>query len=156
MGAGVREDGQLYRAHLPPPATVVECPTTIIREQSYSCRGCNWTAVTLLLKTAITSVQRVVMAKMPGVVPMIVPKDGTYDIIADTAGSNIDTTLSVYPPGRPNPVSNDNNPDRPGPASRVAIRRVALKVGQRISVAVDGVNGAEGRIRISVRLKPAK
>ena len=87
---------------------------------------------------------------------MVVPKDGTYDIIADTAGSNIDTTLSVYPPGRPNPISNDNNPDRPGPASKVTIRRAALKAGQKISVAVDGVNGAEGRIRISVRLKPAK
>jgi len=87
---------------------------------------------------------------------MLVPKDGTYDIIADTAGSNIDTTLSVYPPGRPGPISNDNNPDRPGPTSKVAVRRVAMKAGDKIRVAVDGVNGAEGRIRIGVRLKPSK
>ena len=38
----------------------------------------------------------------------------------------------------------------------VPLTLAALKAGQKISVAVDGVNGAEGRIRISVRLKPAK
>jgi len=84
------------------------------------------------------------------------PAAGTYEIIADTAGSNIDTTLSVYLPGNTTPRSNDNAPNSPAPFSRVQIPRVAIKAGDSIRIAVDGVNGAEGLIKLRIRLKPIR
>jgi len=84
------------------------------------------------------------------------PAAGTYEIIADTAGSNIDTTLSVYLPGNTTPRSNVNAPNSPAPFSRVQIPPVAIKAGDSIRIAVDGVNGAEGLIKLRIRLKPIR
>ena len=86
---------------------------------------------------------------------VVVPVDGVYDVIAGTLGSNIDTTLGVLLPGQAIPVVNDNDSRTPGPASRVTMSAVALKAGQRILFVIDGVNGAEGSIKLNVRLKRA-
>jgi len=86
---------------------------------------------------------------------VVVPVDGVYDVIAGTLGSNIDTTLGVLLPGQAVPHVNDNDPRAPGPASRVTMSAVALKAGQRILFVIDGVNGAEGSIKLNVRLKRA-
>ncbi len=80
-------------------------------------------------------------------------REGEYELEASTQGSNIDTTLSVFLPGMGAPLSNDNGAGV-APASRVVVPRVRLKAGDRVYFAVDGVDGAEGRLRISVRLKP--
>ncbi|MSU41698.1 MAG: LamG domain-containing protein, partial [Pedosphaera sp.] len=80
-------------------------------------------------------------------------RDGVYDLDASTAGSNIDTTLSVFLPGSSVPQANDNGAGL-APASRVMLPRVALKAGDKVYFAIDGVNGAEGRLRLTVRLKP--
>ena len=83
---------------------------------------------------------------------MVVPADGVYEVRGGTAGSGIDTTLTVILPNGGPRVANDNDRRRPGPASYVSIPGVTLKAGQRIQFLVDGVNGAEGQVKINVSL----
>jgi len=83
---------------------------------------------------------------------MVVPADGVYEVRGGTAGSGIDTTLTVILPNGGPRVANDNDRRRTGPASYVSIPGVTLKAGQRIQFLVDGVNGAEGQVKINVSL----
>jgi len=86
-----------------------------------------------------------------------VPADGVYNLVADTHGSGIDTTLGVWLDDAPKPLAvNDNDPRRSGAASAVRLHRVALRRGQKIVLALDGVNGSQGRLRLTVRLEPAR
>ncbi|MDP7011282.1 MAG: PQQ-binding-like beta-propeller repeat protein, partial [Verrucomicrobiota bacterium] len=80
------------------------------------------------------------------------PGAGIYEIDASTAGSGIDTTLSVVQPGG-DTSSNDNDRRQPTPASRVFLRRVTLKKGDKVYFSVDGVNGAQGQIKLTVKLR---
>ena len=80
------------------------------------------------------------------------PGDGVYEIDATTAGSAIDTTLSLVQPGG-GTTSNDNDRRQPTPASRVLLRRVNLKKGDKVYFSVDGVNGAQGQVKIVVKLR---
>ena len=80
------------------------------------------------------------------------PADGAYEIDATTTGSAIDTTLNVIPPGG-GATSNDNDRRQPTPASRVILRRVTLRKGEKIHFSIDGVNGAQGRIKLTVKLR---
>jgi hypothetical protein len=83
-----------------------------------------------------------------------VPASGKFELEVDTRGSAIDTTLGVWLDKGLKPLgTNDNDPRRPGPASTVR-RSLTLRKGQRIVLAVDGVNGAQGGVRLNVRLKP--
>jgi len=75
-----------------------------------------------------------------------------YEIDASTAGSAIDTTLSVVQPGG-GTSSNDNDRRQPTPASRVFLRRVSLKKGDKVYFSVDGVSGAQGQIKLTVKLR---
>ena len=81
-----------------------------------------------------------------------VPQDGAYEIDATTIGSAIDTTLSVVQPGG-GTSSNDNDRRQPTPASRVFLRRVSLKKGDKVYFSVDGVNGAQGQVKLTVKLR---
>ena len=80
------------------------------------------------------------------------PGTSTFEIDASTAGSAIDTTLSVVQPGG-GASSNDNDRRQPTPASRVFLRRVTLKKGDKVYFSVDGVNGAQGQIKLTVKLR---
>ena len=80
------------------------------------------------------------------------PGAGIYEIDASTAGSAIDTTLSVVQPGG-DTSSNDNDRRQPTPVSRVFLRRVTLKKGDKVYFSVDGVNGAQGQIKLAVKLR---
>ena len=85
------------------------------------------------------------------------PADGVYDLEADTHGSGIDTTLGVWLDGDPKPLAtNDNDPRRSGATSAVRVRRITLQKGQKIVLALDGVNGLQGRLRLTVRLEPVR
>jgi hypothetical protein len=87
------------------------------------------------------------------------PADGVYDLEADTHGSGIDTTLGVWleDGGKMRSLgANDNDPRRPGPSSAVRVRRITLRKGQIIKLALNGVNGAQGQVRLNVRLKPKR
>jgi hypothetical protein len=88
-----------------------------------------------------------------------VPAAGVYDLQADTRGSGIDTTLGVWLEDNDKLESlgvNDNDPRRTGPASAVRRRGVTLRKGQKVLFGLDGVNGAQGRVRLNVRLKPVR
>ncbi|MDP6036177.1 MAG: hypothetical protein QGG55_09035, partial [Verrucomicrobiota bacterium] len=80
------------------------------------------------------------------------PGAGTYEIDASTIGSAIDTTLSIVQPGG-DTSSNDNDRRQPTPASRVFLGRVTLKKGDKVYFSVDGVNGAQGQIKLTVKLR---
>jgi hypothetical protein len=80
------------------------------------------------------------------------PGAGNYEIDASTDGSAIDTTLSVVQPGG-GTSSNDNDRRQPTPASRVFLRRVNLKQGDKVYFSVDGVNGAQGQVKLTVKLR---
>jgi hypothetical protein len=80
------------------------------------------------------------------------PADGAYEIDATTTGSAIDTTLNVIPPGGES-TSNDNDRRQPTPASRVILSRVTLRKGEKIHFSIDGVNGAQGQIKLTVKLR---
>jgi len=87
------------------------------------------------------------------------PANGVYDLEADTHGSGIDTTLGVWleDDGKMSSLGvNDNDPRRPGPSSAVRIRRITLRKGQRILLALAGVNGAQGQVRLNIRLNPVR
>jgi len=89
----------------------------------------------------------------------VVPAAGVYDLQADTRGSGIDTTLGVWLEDNDKLESlgvNDNDPRRTGPASAVRRRGVTLRKGQKVLFGLDGVNGAQGRVRLNVRLKPVR
>ncbi|MBR90955.1 MAG: hypothetical protein CMO66_06785 [Verrucomicrobiales bacterium] len=86
---------------------------------------------------------------------VVAPATGVYDLEVTTHGSAIDTTLAVWLPGAAAPRANDNDPRRPGPASAVRVKRIRLVQDQRVDVAVDGVNGSQGPVRVNVRLKMA-
>ena len=87
---------------------------------------------------------------------VVAPADGDFELQADTHGSAIDTTLAVWLPGEARPLANDNDSLQPGPASAVRVRRFTLRKRDRIVLAVDGVNGAQGLLRLNVRLKPVQ
>jgi hypothetical protein len=80
------------------------------------------------------------------------PGAGIYEVDASTVGSAIDTTLSVIRPGG-DTSSNDNDRRQPTPASRVFLRRVSLKKGDKVYFSVDGVSGAQGQIKLTVKLR---
>ena len=84
----------------------------------------------------------------------VVPQDGDYAVQGATAGSTFDTTLSMVVPENGVALANDNDPNQTGPASRVQSAGMTLKAGQVIYFAVDGVNGAQGRVQLNVRLTP--
>jgi hypothetical protein len=84
-----------------------------------------------------------------------VPATGEFELLSDTHGSAIDTTLSVWLPDAARPLANDNDPRRPGPASAVR-QRINLRKGQKIILAIDGVDGAQGLVKLNVRLKLVK
>ena len=83
----------------------------------------------------------------------VVVADGIYELQVDTRGSAIDTTLAVWLPGADTPLANDNDPRRPGPSSAVRVRRVMLRKGQKILMAVDGVNKSQGQVRLNLSLR---
>ena len=78
---------------------------------------------------------------------------GIYELQVDTRGSAIDTTLAVWLPGANAPLANDNDPRRPGPSSAVRVRRIMLRKGQKILMAVDGVNKSQGQVRLNLSLR---
>ena len=81
-----------------------------------------------------------------------VPQNGVYEIDANTIGSSIDTTLTVVQPGGKS-TGNDNDRQQPAPSSRVKIARATLSKGDKVYFSIDGVSGAQGRVKLNVMLK---